>query len=241
MRTLDHPLVQRVPEVRSAVAPVPAPVPAPMPQAQRPVVPQGMSVSQPGDASEREAARVASKVVSLPAVPVSATASRFAGAVPAIRGASAAQAGRAAAAVQIGAPTPYPALGASGGQALPVSVRRFMEPRFNADFSNVRIHGDEAAAARCRELNAAAFTVGHQIFFARGAFQPDTREGRELLAHELAHTIQQGAAPQQQVQRSLETRLSERSGPAIQRLGAGDALAFFAERAAAIPGFRLLT
>lgn len=241
-RSLTRPLIQRAPDVRSAaVSPMRVPTPAPAPRAQRPVVPAGVSVSQPGDAGEREAVRVASKVVGMPAAPVSATAERFAGTVPASRGAPAAQAGVAAVAGQVGPPTPYPSMGSSGGQALPVSVRRFMEPRFNADFSGVRIHTDEAAATKSRELNAAAFTKGNKIFFARGAYQPDTSEGRELLAHELAHTIQQGAAPQQTVQRSVDTRVSERSGPAIQRLGISDAIAYFADKASFIPGFRMLT
>lgn len=268
-RSLTRPLIQRAPDVRSAAAPVrvPTPVPAPAPQVQRPQVPSGLSVSQPGDASEREAARVASKVVSMPAAPLSATAARFTGAVPASRGAPAAQAGVAAVAGQVGPATPYPSIGASGGQALAVSVRRDMEPRFNADFSGVRIHADEAAAVKSRALNAAAFTIGNQIFFARGAYQPESSEGRELLAHELAHTIQQGAAPQlpvpaqgaapgatpgavpganqrpapAQIQRSLDTRVSERTAPSIQRLGISDAIAYFADKANFIPGFRMLT
>ncbi|WP_052162428.1 DUF4157 domain-containing protein [Aquabacterium sp. NJ1] len=264
MSSLARPLIQRAPDVRSAAAApvrVPTPAPAPAPQAQRPVVPAGVSVSQPGDAGEREAARVASKVVSMPAAPLSATAARFAGAVPASRGGTLAQAGVAAVAGQgqVGPPTPYPSMGVSGGQALPVSVRLDMEPRLHADFSGVRVHADEAAALKCRELNAKAFTTGNQIFFARGAYQPESSEGRELLAHELVHTIQQGAAPQQpepalggapgadarpapaQIQRSLDTRVNERTGSGIQRLGIGDAIAYFADKANFIPGFRMLT
>lgn len=258
-RSLTRPVIQRAPDVRSAAAPVrvPTPAPAPAPQVQRPQVPSGLSLSQPGDASEREAARVASKVVSMPAAPLSATAARFAGAVPAnggakgganggasggvSGGASAAQPAVAAVSGQVGPPTPYPAVGASGGQALAMSVRLDMEPRFNADFSGVRIHADEAAAVKSRALNAAAFTIGNQIYFARGAYQPESSEGRELLAHELAHTIQQGAAPQKQIQRSIDTRVSERTAPSIQRLGIGDAIAYFADKANFIPGFRMLT
>ena len=68
-----------------------------------------------------------------------------------------------------------------------------MEPRFQADFSNVRLHtGDEAARAS-RRLNAAAFTSGRDVFFGRDRFQPEAPAGRELIAHELTHTIQQSS------------------------------------------------
>ncbi|MGA7215328.1 MAG: DUF4157 domain-containing protein, partial [Terrimicrobiaceae bacterium] len=84
----------------------------------------------------------------------------------------------------------------STGSPLPPSVRQFMELRFRADFSKVRIHADDNAARLSKQLNAHAFTVGHDIFFGRDRFKPDNPEGRELIAHELAHTIQQGAAVQ---------------------------------------------
>lgn len=112
-----------------------------------------------------------------------------------------------------------------------------MEPRFGADFGNVRIHTSEAAAEQSTALNAQAFTVGEHIFFGRNQFQPDTGSGRELIAHELTHTIQQGAT----VQRSVAPQVSERSAPSVQRLGVGEVLDWFADKANYIPGFRLLT
>ncbi|MBI5926628.1 MAG: DUF4157 domain-containing protein [Aquabacterium sp.] len=242
MSTLTRQLIQRAPDTRQAVA---APVRAPSPVAAptRPQVPANMTVSQPGDAGEREAARVAQRVVSMPAAPQSATAARFAGAVPGAKGV--AGAGQAAAAKAAPAQAASPMVSGGGGQPLPVSVRRFMEPRFGADFSGVRIHTDDAAAAKSRELNAAAFTTGNQIFFAKGAYQPESSEGRELIAHELTHTIQQGAAPQKQaqIQRSVDTRVTERSNPgsSIQRLGVSDAIDYFADKANFIPGFRMMT
>ena len=78
-----------------------------------------------------------------------------------------------------------------GGQPLPESTRAFFEPRFGRDFSNVRIHTDVRAADSARALSARAYTVGSDIVFGRGEYQPQTRRGAHLLAHELAHTVQQ--------------------------------------------------
>lgn len=125
----------------------------------------------------------------------------------------------------------------SSGTPLPSRVRGFMEPRFRADFSQVRIHTGDRAASLSRQLNAQAFTVGRDVFFGKDQFKPDTAEGRELVAHELTHTIQQGAA----VQRSEEPTVAHRSPTMVQRLGIGDALNFFANKANLIPGFRMFT
>lgn len=80
----------------------------------------------------------------------------------------------------------------SSGQALDSRARRFMESRFNEDFSSVRVHTDAQAAASARIANAHAYTVGEQIVFASGQYAPNTESGNELIAHELAHTLQQG-------------------------------------------------
>lgn len=114
-----------------------------------------------------------------------------------------------------------------------------MEPRFGADFSRVRIHRDERAATASRQLNAAAFTVGQHIHFGQGQWQPGSAAGRELIAHELTHTIQQGAA--NHIHRSELPAITVSSPPAVQRLGIGDAWDYFARAAEAIPGFRLLS
>ncbi|WP_148699513.1 DUF4157 domain-containing protein [Candidatus Nitrososphaera evergladensis] len=81
-----------------------------------------------------------------------------------------------------------------GGSPLDTGTREFMESRFGHDFSNVRLHTDEKAARSARSLNALAYTIGNDITFGKGQYQPGTRQGRELLAHELAHTIQQRGA-----------------------------------------------
>jgi len=84
----------------------------------------------------------------------------------------------------------------NGGRPLPGDVRRFFESRFGRDFGAVRIHTDARSAELSRAINAAAFTAGADLVFGAGHYQPDSIEGRRLLAHELAHVVQQGRAGQ---------------------------------------------
>ena len=76
------------------------------------------------------------------------------------------------------------------GQSLPVTLRREMEEDLGVSLVGVRIHTDAVAAQAARALDAEAFTLGEDIFFAEGAFDAGTRSGRKLLAHELAHVAQ---------------------------------------------------
>jgi hypothetical protein len=80
-----------------------------------------------------------------------------------------------------------------GGQPLPESVRTFFEPRLGQDFSQVRVHTGTQASESAQSVNALAYTVGHDIVFGAGQYSPETDSGRKLLAHELTHTLQQGA------------------------------------------------
>ena len=80
----------------------------------------------------------------------------------------------------------------SSGQALDQGVRSQMESSFEADFSGVRVHTDAHADTLNRSLNARAFTTGQDVFFRQGAYNPGSSSGRELLAHELTHVVQQG-------------------------------------------------
>src|SRR5260221_13884580 len=80
----------------------------------------------------------------------------------------------------------------SPGRPLDSATRTFMEPRFGYDFGKIRIHADERAAESAAALQAEAYTVGRDICFASSKYTPKNTEGRRLLAHELAHTIQQG-------------------------------------------------
>jgi hypothetical protein len=81
-----------------------------------------------------------------------------------------------------------------GGQGLPDSARDFFEPRFGQDFSGVQIHTGKEADTLNRQLDARAFTTGSDIFFRDGEYNPQSSSGRELLAHELTHVVQQGAS-----------------------------------------------
>lgn len=89
------------------------------------------------------------------------------------------------------------------GSPLPETTRSFFEPRFGTDFSHVRVHTDSQAAETAKSINAKAFTVGPNIAFANGQYAPESGPGKQLLAHELTHTIQQQshAAGQQSVSR----------------------------------------
>jgi hypothetical protein len=66
-----------------------------------------------------------------------------------------------------------------------------MEPRFGHDFGDVRIHADESAAESARSIGALAYATGRDVAFAAGQYQPGTAQGQRLLAHELAHVVQQ--------------------------------------------------
>lgn len=79
----------------------------------------------------------------------------------------------------------------SPGEPLDPALRAFMEPRFGRDFSRVRVHRGPEAERSAAELSARAFTTGHDIAFGAARFQPATSEGRKLIAHELAHVVQQ--------------------------------------------------
>lgn len=90
-----------------------------------------------------------------------------------------------------------------GGQPLPASTRSYFEPRFGKDFSDVRVHTGSTASEAANSINARAFTMGKDVVFGSGQYSPGTTTGKQLLAHELTHTIQQGKStvPVQQIQR----------------------------------------
>ena len=90
------------------------------------------------------------------------------------------------------------------GNPLPSAVRIGMENLFAHDFSSVKIHADATAAASTREVRAAAYTAGHHIVFGQDRFNPYSTSGRRLLAHELAHVVQQSQASTLYVARSVE-------------------------------------
>lgn len=90
------------------------------------------------------------------------------------------------------------------GKGKPMSAKEkaFFEPRFNRDFSAVRLHTEPKVARTAEEINALAYTTGNHIIFNQGEYQPETSKGKRLMAHELTHVIQQVGRSQGTVQRS---------------------------------------
>ena len=82
------------------------------------------------------------------------------------------------------------------GNNMDSNTQSFMSSRFGNDFSSVKIHTDGEAIQMNRELNAKAFTTGNDIYFNEGEYQPHTSNGKQLLAHELTHTVQQNGSVQ---------------------------------------------
>jgi hypothetical protein len=87
--------------------------------------------------------------------------------------------------------------GARGqGRPLPPALREDFETRFGADFRGVRIHANAQSDRLNRSIGAQAFTTGQDVFFRRGAYQPESHVGQKLVAHELTHVVQQSGVPQ---------------------------------------------
>lgn len=101
----------------------------------------------------------------------------------------------------------------NGGEPISSSVRGFFEPRFGYDFQQVRVHTDGAASEMAHEARASAFTVGRDIVFGKGSYAPETESGKNLLAHELTHVVQQGYASTT----SGAAPLSRASAPILSR------------------------
>ena len=123
------------------------------------------------------------------------------------------------------------------GKPLPPAAREFMEARFGVEFSDVRIHTDARAAQLNQEISARAFTVGHDIFFAAGRFDAQSRAGRELLAHELTHVLQQTGRRAAPGRRRPTPQVSS-SPQQVQGGFLGEKLNKYARQ---IPGYTLIT
>ena len=96
-----------------------------------------------------------------------------------------------------------------GGTPLPETVRAYFEPRFGQDFSGVRVHTGSAASEGANAVQVRAYTVGSHIVFGPGEYAPHEAGGQRLLAHELAHVVQQGASV-----RRDSFGMAQASGPA---------------------------
>jgi hypothetical protein len=149
-----------------------------------------LAINQPGDEYEQEADRVSNQVMRMsePQLkPQMEQAGREHGRLQTKRVPSNDS-------EQIAVPLIVHEILAAPGQPLDAGTRTFMEPRFGTDFSRVRVHTGAAAEQSARAVNANAYTVGQSIVFGSRQYAPQTAEGRLLLAHELAHVVQQGAA-----------------------------------------------
>ena len=82
----------------------------------------------------------------------------------------------------------------SSGEVLQGEVKAEMESKIGADFSNIKVHTGPVADGLSKDIGALAFAIGNHVYFKEGQFKPDSKNGRHLLAHELTHTVQQGAA-----------------------------------------------
>lgn len=95
-----------------------------------------------------------------------------------------------------------------GGQPLAPNLQQKMGNAMGADFSGVRVHTDNNANKLNESIQAKAFTTGRDVFFKQGAYQPNSKGGQELIAHELTHVVQQGGS--QNLQRSLGSKVIQR-------------------------------
>ena len=141
-----------------------------------------LAVGASNDPLEHEADRIANQVLAAPAHPVVAGAplriQRFAG--------------QSAGQMET-APASVDRVLAEPGRPLDPALQQDMGQRFGHDFSQVRVHTGGAAEQSARDVNALAFTVGHNVVFGAGRFAPYATEGNRLLVHELAHFLQQGS------------------------------------------------
>jgi hypothetical protein len=174
-----------------------------------------LKVNEPGDSYEQEADRIADLVLAAPAHHAASTA------VPRIQRLE----GQAADQTEA-APASVDWALASPGKPLEPALRQDMEQCFRYDFSRVRVHSDAAAERSARDVNAHAYTVGHDLVFGTGGFAPGTYQGRRLLAHELTHVVQQLGSDATRLDQSNENRgLSAiPTQPKLQRQPAGCAV-----------------
>jgi outer membrane protein OmpA-like peptidoglycan-associated protein len=155
-----------------------------------------LTIGASNDPLEQEADRVADQVLAAPAH------SALSGAVPHIQRFVGQQrtedAGTATASVD--------RVLSGSGSPLDPAIQQDMGQRFGHDFSQVRVHTDLAAKQSAQDINAHAYTVGHNIVFGAGEFAPGSHEGRKLIAHELTHVVQQTGAAGMNVCQSKDKR-----------------------------------
>lgn len=170
---------------------------------------QKLMVNTPGDVYEQEADRVADRVMRMPHAQLQRDR---AGGRRAERPADSSGMAEAP-------PIVHEVL-SSPGRPLDAAAKAFFAPRFGHDFSQVRVHTDAAAAQSARAVDASAYTVGRDIVFASGKYEPATDNGRRLLAHELTHVAQQDSVRGAVIQRDDG---KPRGGPVVGKAKASTA------------------
>lgn len=161
-----------------------------------------LEVGKSDDKYEREAGQVAERVMRMPESPTA-------------EGSKKDEVGTRAAVSTDSVPPLVSEVLRSPGQPLDPATRRFMENRFGRDLSQVRVHTDSKATESARAVNALAYTAGRDVVFGEGQYTPGTFEGRRLLAHELAHVVQQTTASNRR--RSVQLPVSSAGSDRIQR------------------------
>lgn len=177
-------------------------------QASGSIVQAKLELGRPGDAFEQEADAIVQRVMTAPAQNFVQNKCAACAEEEHLQAKEGGGGGSGTAGV-VPAPIANAISAANGsGASLDHPARSFMEQRLGHDLSEVTIHNDAAAGALSRQLGAKAFTTGKDIYFAEGQYQPHSSQGRQLLAHELVHVLQQGHG-RQRVQRYTTQDCSE--------------------------------
>ncbi len=243
---IEAPELQQEPEDRErfghnlANIPIFAPAAPPEEGEPPPIQTKGMTIGAPGDKYEQEADRVARKVVSEINRPVAQRVSEetelpspgvisqdysflgrrkqsdgmvttFGGEV---QGKEAIASGEASSELTSAINTAR-----GGGQPLDAGLQQSMGQAMKADFSRVRVHTDAQSDRLNQSLQAKAFTTGQDVFFRQGAYQPGSRAGQELIAHELTHVVQQNGQGGQADGEKADVAKKSDSKAVIQRMG----------------------
>ena len=175
-----------------------------------------LSISDPGDKYEQEAQRVAHQVLRIPEnVRADRSTKKF--------------------------PFAHTSRSQTAGRPLSASEQNFFEPRFNRDFSTVRVHQNQNADAAARALRSSAFTLGTDIVFRSDAYNPSASKGQMLMAHELTHVLQQThsnspvSAYQEETGQMPTISHTPLARPQIQRQATSDATMGFWVRSRIFP------
>ena len=163
-----------------------------------------LSIGASNDPLEQEADRVVDQVLAVPAYPAVSSA------VPSIHCFS----GQATADAGI-APASVDRVLSGSGRPLDPALQQDMGQRFGHDFSQVRVHTGVAAEQSAQEVHAHAYTVGHNMVFGAGRYEPGSQVGRRLIAHELTHVVQQLGADEMNVGQSNDKRCLSPVAPMI--------------------------